>query len=53
MVDRVYFEVLRPADTVINLNVRNVDLVNKHFITNPKPVSNKQYEKWQLDSLLF
>jgi len=52
VVDRVYFEVLRPADTVINLNVRNVDLVNKHFIANPKPVSNMEYEKWQLDSLV-
>ncbi len=52
VVDKVYFEVLRPADTVVNINVKDIDIVNRHFINNSKPLSNTDYDKWQLDSLI-
>jgi hypothetical protein len=52
VVNRVYFEVLRPADTVIQLKSREIDLVNKHFQRNPQAPSQKEYDKWRLDSLV-
>jgi hypothetical protein len=52
VVNRVYFEVLRPADTVINLKSREIDLVNQHFRLKPQAASEKEYDKWRLDSLV-
>lgn len=52
VVNRVYFETLRPADTTINLKTRAVDLVNSHIISTPPPGSESGYEKWQVDSMV-
>ena len=52
VVEKIHFEVLVPADTVIELNNRNVDIVNTYFNTHPKPTEDITYEKWQYDSIM-
>ncbi len=52
VVNRVYFEVLKPADTIINLKSKEIDLVNQHFRLRPQAPSENEYDKWRLDSLV-
>ncbi|MDD2564736.1 MAG: DUF6340 family protein [Salinivirgaceae bacterium] len=51
VVQKVRFEVLIPADTIVEIQNRNIDIVNTYFNTNPKPIDDKSYDKWQFDSL--
>ena len=52
VVQKVHFEVLIPADSIVNLQNRNIDIVNTYFNNNSKPIDHKSYDKWQFDSLV-
>jgi len=48
---RINYEVLKPSDTVIDIKIRSIDIVNKYWIDNKNQKSNIDETKFSIDSL--
>ncbi len=51
VVERVYFETLTPADTVIDLKIQDVDIVNRFIIENSNN-PQRNLATWEIDSVV-
>ena len=50
-INKIYYEVLYPADTLIDLNITKIDIVNKYWIDYAQKKSGNDPYKFSIDSI--